>query len=130
MLNLETWAAVAAARMVVSGDAENLITKALLVLAEQGVFAFGLFLATRPPKRLHEIRVRNDIDTAIRQLLEKANLQPDQAADLDIPAYYKALTQARAGEEQVPLHTLQRLLLTKQVMELALTYGRYHARAA
>lgn len=128
MLNLETWAAEAAARMVVSGNAENLITKALLVLAEQGVFAFGLFLATRPPGRVADVRTASDIDAAIRQLLEKADLQPDPVAGGSITTYYKALTNARLGEE--PLHNLQRLLLTKQVMELALTYGRYHARAA
>ena len=128
MLNLETGAAEAAARMVVSGDAENMITKALLVLAEQGVFAFGLFLATRPPGRTHDVRVASDIDVAVRQFLQQAELQPEQAAGMNLPTYYKALTQARAGEDS--LHNLQRLLLTKQVMELALTYGRYHARAS
>lgn len=126
MLNLETWAAEAAARMVVSGDAENLITKALLVLAEQGVFAFGLFLATR--KRDQDVKVADDIHQALQRLLEKAGLSPNPDPGVGKPAYYKALTQARPGEE--PLHNLQRLLLTKQVMELALTYGRYHARVA
>lgn len=127
MLNLETWAAEAAARMVVSGNVENLITKALLVLAEQGVFAFGLFLSTR--KREQDVKIADDIHQSIRHLLEKANLNPnpDPGAS-NKPCYYKALTNARPGEE--PLHNLQRLLLTKQVMELALTYGRYHARAA
>ena len=126
MLNLETWAAEAAARMVVSGNAENLITKALLVLAEQGVFAFGLFLATR--KRDQDMTVADDIHQAMQRLLEKAGLNPNPDPSAGKPAYYKALTNARLGEE--PLHNLQRLLLTKQVMELALTYGRYHARAA
>lgn len=126
MLNLETWAAEAAARMVVSGDAENLITKALLVLAEQGVFAFGLFLATR--RRDQDVQVADDIHQALRCLLEKAGLSPNPDPGAGKPTYYKALTQARPEEE--PLHNLQRLLLTKQVMELALTYGRYHARAA
>ena len=47
MINLEPLAAKAAQGMIIPNQAKdslNLINKALMVLAEQGLFAFGLFL--------------------------------------------------------------------------------------
>jgi hypothetical protein len=126
MLNLEPLAAESAASMV-SGDpkdAENMITKSLMVLTEQGIFAFGLFLVTR--KRDQDIRVAKDIHRAIIKLLFRTKLTTDDNSPL-IPEYYSQLTKTRGGEtEEI---ALQRLLLTKQLVEMALIYGRYHAKA-
>ena len=128
MINLEPLAAKAAQRMVGANadSALNLINKALMVLAEQGLFAFGLFLCSR--KRDEDIRAASDIHQAVIQLLETANLatrpQNDHIINVD---YYRALTETRTTEQ--PAQALQRLILTKQVVETALTYGRYQAKS-
>ncbi len=125
MLNLEPLAALAANQMVLPSDpktSENTITKSLAVLVEQGVYAFGLFLATRKEKEAHAVDL---IDKQIRDLLKATELyntsQPDKAS------YYRGIT-AQQGQETAT-DALRRLLLTKQLMETTLTYARYHAKA-
>jgi hypothetical protein len=127
MVNLEPLAASAAAKMVGAdpGAAENLITKALMVLSEQGLFAFGLFLATR--RRPQDVRAADDIHRAASGLLAEAGLVDAEGPGAGMADYYRRITHARAGESQVA--ALQRILLTKQALETALTYGRYHAKA-
>jgi len=127
MLNLEPLAAQSAARMVGGNppkDAENLITKAAAVLAEQGVYAFGLFLASR--KRDCEQKPAADIDAAIRQILLQAHLV-EELPRISMGEYYGAIGKQRSKETAAD--ALRRLLLTKQLMEVALNYGRYHAKA-
>ena len=131
MFNLEPLAATAAAEMAnADADAkaiENTITKALMVLSEQGVYAFGLFLATRKEK---ESRSAKGIHRAVASLLAETKLAEAGKHDMrteEYPGYYKELTESRRGEDTV--HALQRLLLTKQLLETALTYGRYHAKS-
>jgi hypothetical protein len=73
MLNLEPLAALAANEMAGhdpqrANDAENIITKSLAVLAEQGLYAFGLFLATR--KREQDRTPAQRIDQEARRLLQ------------------------------------------------------------
>lgn len=128
MINLEPLAAKAARGMVIDTSAKeslNLINKALMVLAEQGLFAFGLFLNSRKEK---EDPLARQIHKAVSRLLTEASLAaalPEhQPMSVD---YYKALTESRDGEQAV--QALQRLILTKQVVETALTYGRYQARS-
>ncbi len=125
MLNLEPLAAAAAATMTGpdAATAENLITTALMVLSEPGVYAFGLFLATR---KNGDEAAAGCIHRAVAGLLDDAGLA-DKPNGTDQTGYYKALTCGQATETEV--QALQRLLLTKQVMEIALTYGRYHAKA-
>ena len=125
LMNLEPMAALAANQMVDPSDpkiSENTITKSLAVLAEQGVYAFGLFLATRKEK---EARAVGLIDKQIRDLLKETKLysttQPDKAS------YYRGITAEQPGESATD--ALRRLLLTKQLMETTLTYARYHAKA-
>ena len=127
MINLEPLAAQAAQGMVIphrAKDSLNLINKALMVLAEQGLFAFGLFLNSR---KNDEEQLAVQIHSATRQLLIAAGLAGAQEAGQQIADYYKALTESRQGEQ--PAQALQRLILTKQVVETALTYGRYQARS-
>jgi hypothetical protein len=128
MLNLEPLAALAANEMAghdpkTANDAENIITKALAVLAEQGLYAFGLFLATRkdqtPARR---------IDQEARRLLQSTALvTPEQMRAPDMPSFYRSLTAAQTGE--TPAEALRRILLSKQLLETTLTYGRYAAKA-
>ena len=126
MLNLEPLAARAANAMVDPQNpktSENVMTKALAVLTEQGVYAFGLFLATRKQKK--EINAVTLIHAQICNLLRDTDLYtgpPD-----DMATYYRGISDVRQGE--TPVDALRRLLLTKQLMEITLTYGRYHAKA-
>lgn len=125
MLNLEPMAAQAANTMVDLQDAktsENVMTKALAVLTEQGVYAFGLFLATRKPKEANAVTL---IHTQICNLLRDTGLYTGPTNDK--PTYYRGISDVRQGE--TPVDALRRLLLTKQLMEITLTYGRYHAKA-
>ncbi len=125
MLNLEPLAAKSASLMVSDEPkkAENLITKSVAVLAEQGVYAFGLFLASRKDR---ESRQASDIDGAIRKILTDAGLCED-APRISMAEYYGSISKKRGKESEID--ALRRLLLTKQLMETALNYGRYHAKA-
>lgn len=135
MINLEPLAARAAQDMVIHDPNNipnrdqaknffNLINKALMVLAEQGLFAFGLFLNSRKDE---EQRRAIQISNAVETLLNAANLAAQRQAEQQIADYYKALTETRPGEQ--PTQALQRLILTKQLVETALTYGRYQAKS-
>ncbi len=131
MLNLEPLAALAANEMAGhdsrgANDAENIITKSLAVLAEQGLYAFGLFLATR--KREQDKAPAQRVDAEARKLLQTAGLAtPDQARAPDMPSYYRSLTASQPGESAS--EALRRILLSKQLLETTLTYGRYAAKA-
>lgn len=127
MINLEPLAAKAAQHMVIPTspkDSLNLINKALMVLAEQGLFAFGLFLNSRKEK---EDPLARQIHRGVGQLLADAQLAAAPQTGQAIADYYKALTESRPNEPEA--QALQRLILTKQVVETALTYGRYQARS-
>jgi len=120
--------AARAARAMVINDPQTtlrLINKALLVVAEQGLYAFGLFLATR--KDDAEQQAVQQVHQALQRLLQESELQMGDPQSA-IPDYYRALAETTSGESDVA--ALQRLLLTHQLIETALTYGRYHARAA
>ena len=128
MINLEPKAALAASTMVLPdacNDSENIITKSLAVLAEQGLYAFGLFLATR--KREKDERAARLIDTELRRLLLDTGLCQETRAP-DMPTFYRSLTSQQHDES--PTQALHRILLTKQLLETTLTYGRYAAKAA
>lgn len=129
IINLEPRAAEAAQYMVMPNQAKEsfiLINKALMVLAEQGLFAFGLFLNSRKDK---EKDLAQQIHTGVSRLLEQAGLAAASQPGHQPPMadYYKALTETGAKEQSV--QALQRLILTKQVVETALTYGRYQAKS-
>ncbi len=131
MLNLEPLAALAANEMAGhdakrANDAENIITKSLAVLAEQGLYAFGLFLATR--RREQDRQPAERIDAQARQLLKAAGLASDtQIRAPDMPTFYRSLTAAQGDETAA--EALRRILLSKQLLETTLTYGRYAAKA-
>lgn len=129
MLNLEPLAALAANEMAGhdttrANDAENIITKSLAVLAEQGLYAFGLFLATRKREQDKTPAIR--IDTEVRKLLKTTGLFAEDRAP-DMPTYYQSL--GRAQRDESAAEALRRILLTKQLLETTLTYGRYAAKA-
>ena len=131
MLNLEPLAALAANEMAghdatCANDAENIITKSLAVLAEQGLYAFGLFLATR--RREQDAQPARRIDAEARKLLNAAGLASEtQVRAPDMPTFYRSLTAAQGGESAA--EALRRILLSKQLLETTLTFGRYAAKA-
>lgn len=127
MLNLEPMAAQAANTMVYPQNpkaSENVMTKALAVLTEQGVYAFGLFLATR---KKDEAKATELIHEKICNLLRDTNLSPNPNGDM--ATYYRGISAVQKEKGETPVDALRRLLLTKQLMEITLTYGRYHAKA-
>lgn len=124
MINLEPQAAQAGQAMLdVESDSpkeqENFLTKALMVLAEQGIYALGLFLVSQKGEADQKRAQR--LHRALADLLHATGLS-DQEAPAFQPAYYQRLTE---GSDQADL---ARLLLSKQILETALTYGRYHAK--
>ncbi|MDT8284689.1 MAG: hypothetical protein RQ767_04125 [Thermovirgaceae bacterium] len=95
---------------------EKLLTDALSVLEEQGVYAFFLFLKDRGNEQ------RSKIIDSCREFLE----QTPEAG----PVF-------AAGGENDPFPALQELandldtlLLARDLLRQGLVYGRYHAKAA
>lgn len=95
-----------------SGVNDKMLTDALAVLEEQGVYACFLYLKARAGQPGREIGKR--CATFLRQ-------HPAGAALLESDDTFKAL-QKLAGD-------LDRLLFARDLLRQALVYGRYHARA-
>ncbi len=105
-----------------SRNAETLITKSLGVLQENGVYAFFLYLASRGKKEKEGAE-------AIKRLAAKL------LRDVQIPAFHlnsdplEAVRGSNDGETCGLADDLDNLLLTKRLLEQALIYARYHAKA-
>lgn len=121
-MNLDLEAA-RAAQEIISGkkqsakDTENLITKTLGVLQENGVYACMLFLYSRTGNS-------DEISKHVRQkllqmteLLEKKPVKQDKSEDV-----LKFLTENICND-------IDTLILTKKLWEQTLTYARYGAKA-
>jgi hypothetical protein len=100
-------------------DQENIINKALGVLAENGLYAMAVFLLSCHKKEygkkvltdfLYELWSDNKV-----QLIDKKNFQNDPA---------ELLTAVRKITESLP-----KLILARKVTEQALIFARYHAKA-
>ena len=94
--------------------AEVLITKALGVLQEQGLYAFALFCESRPGG---EKAGAEEIEELTKELLKKLNLINN--GDF--------LDELRKNDGL--LTKLDDLMLAIQVLEKSLIYARYHAKA-
>ncbi|RMD68644.1 MAG: hypothetical protein D6819_08915 [Gammaproteobacteria bacterium] len=120
--------AILEAHGVTPKDLDRIATHALHILAEQGVFALGLYLATR--KRPQDDAPAQAIHREVANLLHRIGLIDRTGWDLsreDRTGFYRHLTEIRAGEDAAA--ALQRLLLTRQVIETLLLYARYGAKA-
>lgn len=123
MDNLDMLAAGAAQRILEataqrkSADVDNLATKALGVLQENGVYAAALFLLSRSDR---EKQIADAILHELRGLLP--SLRPGCGVPAGEPNKQLQSIAAMAGD-------LDGLLLVKQVWEQALTYARYGAKA-
>jgi len=96
-------------------NAENHITKSLGVLQEDGVYAFFLYQASRGQSEKPGAEKLRD---QARELLKEAGIKGFQNAANPMAAVRDHL----AGD-------LDQLLLAKRLLEQALIYARYHAKA-
>jgi tRNA-dihydrouridine synthase len=97
------------------GVAETLLTDALSVLEEQGVYAYFLFLRTR---RGREQQPAEAACNASARFLRETPAASPLLANGDV---FDALQ--RLGED------LDKLLFARDLLRQALVYGRYHAKA-
>ena len=95
-----------------SKELEKLVTSALAVLEEQGVYALFLFLETRGGK------AAPTIEQKVREFLKTT---PQRAPLLSGDGDVFALLQSMSED-------LDKLLLARDLLRQALVYARYHAR--
>jgi hypothetical protein len=105
---------------VLGKGAENHITRSLAVLQEDGVYAFFLYQRSRGER---ERKGASKLEKQAGTLLKCAEIEPfDGTVD--------PLEAVRGGSETEGLSgDLDRLLLAKRLLEQALIYARYHAKA-
>ncbi len=100
---------------------ENLITKSLGVLQENGIYAFFLYLAARGSSEADGAKQLGKHAAALLSE-KKIALLPANAQDINA-----VLTELRRPDGLAD--NLDDLLLAKQLLEQALIYARYHAKA-
>ena len=101
-------------------DRENVITKALGVLVENGIYAMTVFLMTSNKPKYDEFVLRG-----LAALLadKDAALLPDKKWESK-DGLLELLDAMRSLTEDLP-----RLLLARRILEGALTFARYHCKA-
>ena len=95
-----------------SKELENLITSALAVLEEQGIYALFLFLKTRGGSGAENVN---------QKIYEFLKVTPQQAPILSGNADVFTSLQQMAKD-------LDKLLLARDLVRQTLVYARYHAR--
>lgn len=95
-----------------SKELENLVTNALAVLEEQGVYALFLFLKTRGGSGAENVN---------QKIYEFLKVTPQQAPLLSDNADVFTSLQQMAKD-------LDKLLLARDLVRQTLVYARYHAR--
>lgn len=111
-----------------ASDTENLITKSLGVLQEDGVYAFFLYLASqiKSGKEDKKSKAARSLANQAAQFLKHEWLkliQGENGEDL----YKRAMEEIR--RDRGLASDLDQLLLAKRLLEQALIYARYHAKA-
>ncbi|MBM4273108.1 MAG: hypothetical protein FJ134_01400 [Deltaproteobacteria bacterium] len=108
-----------------AGDLDNLVTKTLGVLQENGVYAAILFLASQRQDKQREQAQRvmdeilNLLDDMNTKFTFKWSSKPDPTVSEEVLRYISS---------QVVVN-LERLLLAKETLEQMLIYTRYGAKA-
>ncbi len=127
VFNLEPLCADYGMRLMMYGadfdDYENVINKSLGILVENGLYAMSVFLLScnKPHYGQHVLRTLNDMcsdENMPVRLLPKA---PGNKAYDDAHAQLSAMRSLTAS--------LDTLILTRKMVEQALTFGRYHCKA-
>lgn len=126
MKNLDLLAAEAAQAIInqtgdsKAADVENLVTKALGVLQENGVYAALLYLYSRSSK--NEQPIAQQTRNKLLGVLREAGLPSPGQQEKGVKDVLKFVTDQICGD-------LNRLLLVKQLWEQTLIYTRYGAKA-
>ena len=121
-----------AATPIKTTDRENVITKALGVLVEKGIFAMTVFLMTDKQKDYGKhvlVTLATMLADDRLKLLPKNWMQNNE-----LPPDWQRRTK---GDDLLPLlegmrkitEELPRLLLARKVLEETLTFARYHCKA-
>jgi hypothetical protein len=98
-------------------DTENLVTKALGVLQENGVYACALFLYARTS----DGKIAKEVSKQLLLMTDKLDLTPPEKPD-------EWRTGLKFVSDQI-CSDLDRLLLVRQLWEQTLIYARYGAKA-
>lgn len=109
------WQIAEQVHQAIGKQAENHITKSLGILQEDGVYAFFLYQASRGAR---EKPGADKLKEQATSFLREAGIQAFQNAGDPLAAVRDHL----AGD-------LDQLLLAKRLLEQALIYARYHAKA-
>lgn len=109
------WQIAKQVHQAIGKQAENHITKSLGVLQEDGVYAFFLYQASRGQREKPGADKLTDQAAAF---LKEAGIQ----------AFQNAADSLKVVREQLASN-LDQLLLAKRLLEQALIYARYHAKA-
>lgn len=109
------WQMASQVHKAIGKQAENHITKSLGVLQEDGVYAFFLYQVSRGSR---EKPGADKLVEQARSFLREAGIQAFQNASDPLQAVRDHLA-----------NDLDQLLLAKRLLEQALIYARYHARA-
>jgi len=96
-------------------NAENHVTKSLGILQEDGIYAFFLYQVSRGSR---EKPGAEKLKEQAASLLKEAGIKAFQSADDPL----KTVREQLASD-------LDQLLLAKRLLEQALIYARYHAKA-
>jgi len=128
-LNLEVFAARCAQSLVrrspEAKNADNMATKALGVLQENGVYASALFLASRKGDEKEQADVVLD---EMLKLLDELS-QKGKFGWPEKPSVGNSEKVFQYISENIAVN-LERLLLAKETLEQMLIYARYGAKAA
>lgn len=119
-LNLDQLAAQYAQKIVKDGgaDIENLITKTLGILQEQGVYACIVFL------------LANKDDKILPQLYDLLKVLPAFKTNANVPTKSAKPEKSLEFYSDDVCHDLDTLLQVKELYEQTLIYARYGAKAA
>lgn len=109
------WSMAEQVHQAIGKSTENHITKSLGVLQEDGVYAFFLYQASRGQR---EKACAEKLQDQAKELLKQAGIKGFGNANDPLAAVRDHL----AGD-------LDQLLLAKRLLEQALIYARYHAKA-
>ena len=128
-----------AAGEVTAQDSDNLVTKALGVIAESGVFACGLFLLSKSGNKVGWTELKGDEVAACCTISSLLLLAESPSWKVVQPAWTGAKLDAERINERkraIIAHLvkisslgLPELLLIRQVWEQTLTYARYMMRS-
>jgi len=100
---------------------ENLITKSVGVLQEDGVYAFFLYLASRGSEK-------DGADELVRQASDLLSDEMVKLLPKDMSKNAQAVLENISRQDGLA-DNLDNLLLAKRLLEQALIYARYHAKA-